>query len=71
MVSNDWEDQMRPTLVLAAALLVTAGPLAQARPDFSGTWTYDAERSMEAQHAAGKIVEVDAVGSWWRRTRRR
>ena len=38
-----------PPAVVAAAALALAAPLAQSKPDFSGTWTMDRERS-ESPH---------------------
>ena len=47
------ERATRPALL--AILLLTAGLIAQERPDFSGTWTFDQQKSMKPD-ANGRIV---------------
>jgi hypothetical protein len=49
----------RPALL--ALLLFTAGLTAQSRPDFSGTWTFDQEKSMKPD-ASGRIVLAAMLG---------
>lgn len=43
----------RAVFAAALALVFTAGVAAQAKPDFSGTWTLDAERSVMPQGRGG------------------
>ena len=46
--------------VVAAAVLALAAPLAQSKPDFTGTWTMDRERS-ESPHQGESFQEPTFV----------
>jgi hypothetical protein len=49
------------SLALALLCLMTAGPGVQARPDFSGTWTFDQQKTMQPG-PDGRIVLAAMLG---------
>lgn len=52
---------LRRQPAILALLLLTAGLTAQERPDFSGTWTFDQQKSMKPD-ADGRIVLAAMLG---------
>jgi hypothetical protein len=52
-----------PILLIALSLLLTAPSLAQTRPDFSGAWEFDREKTMKQPPSAdGRLVIAAMLG---------